>query len=77
MTIDEAMNLIGHPWVEADDDSGYLVDGVFYADSDLVMDYDTSKAAATLGHMTSPAKKKSSAENGKKGGRPKKPEVAE
>ena len=29
-----------------------------------------SKAAAALGHMTSPAKKKSSAENGKSGGRP-------
>lgn len=34
--------------------------------------YDSTKAASVLGSLTSDAKKKSSAENGKKGGRPKK-----
>ncbi len=34
---------------------------------------DPSSAAAILGHMTSPAKKRSSPENGKNGGRPRKP----
>jgi hypothetical protein len=34
---------------------------------------DPSAAAAILGHMTSPAKAAASRENGKKGGRPKKP----
>jgi hypothetical protein len=40
MTIDEAMNLIGVPWVEEGDNSGYKVGGVYYSPEDLEVDYD-------------------------------------
>ena len=39
MTLDEAMSLISYPWVSDDNGSGYLVDDVYYDDSDLEMVY--------------------------------------
>lgn len=42
MTIGEAMTLIGYPWTtnETTDESGYCVDGVYYGEDDLEMDYE-------------------------------------
>jgi hypothetical protein len=42
LTLDEAMGLIGYPWVNDEDsnESGYKVDDVYYDESDLEMDYD-------------------------------------
>jgi len=35
LTIDEAMRLVGYPWIEDGDNSGYLVDGIYYSADDL------------------------------------------
>jgi hypothetical protein len=40
MDIDSAMQLLGYEWIDDGNESGYLVDGVYYSPDDLTMDYD-------------------------------------
>ena len=40
LTLDEAMELIGYPWVTDEDNGGYKVGDIYYDEGDLEMVYD-------------------------------------